>query len=778
MPTNKTYHKDHFKQKSGLKKNQISILVLTSFPEKECGIATFSNDLITSLTDKFSSSIQIVVCAIDHEKTVDEYTDPVEYVLNIADASSYSRLATDINSRKSFDAVLIQHEFGLFSGEYGEHLIQLMAKIDIPIFTTFHTILPTPNAHRKLIVKTIAQFSKNLIVMSENSKEILSQDYQIDQSVIKVIPHGTHLLSLKDPIKLKEKKNLSGKLVLSTFGLLSSGKSIETALTALPEILSDFPNLIYLIIGKTHPEVVKSEGEQYREKLVDLCDKLNITNNVRFINEFVTKNDLEDYLQLTDIYLFTSIDPNQAVSGTFAYAMACGCPIISTKIPQAIELLNNAGLVIDFSAPNQLAEAAKKMLRNPVYLKQLKLNALQTIRPTAWQNVAIKYMHVFREGLEMNNIPLIYNIPEYRTNHIYNTTTDIGIIQFSKVENPSFETGYTIDDNARALISMLDYYDITSDASALKVIPIYFNFIERMQQKNGSFLNYLNVDLVVTEQNYSENLEDANGRTIWALGTFMKHSHLYNFKYTFFIHQLIEKSIFFIDKLISPRAIAFSIKGLYQYNSVVNDKKIALLIEQLADKLVDCYSRNRESDWHWFEKTITYANSSIPEALIFAYYVTRKEKYANVAKESFDFLLALLYENDHFRVISNRTWHSKNSTRSYYGEQPIDVAYTIITLQIFNNCFPNEGYLEKMTIAFDWYLGKNQLNQIVYNPISGGCYDGLEEKEVNINQGAEATITYLMARNCMEKELRKVEQINLIENNTKQIKQLTHLENV
>lgn len=757
--------------------SKMKILVITSYPEKECGIATFSNDLIHSLTDKFAASIEVVVCAIDHEKTLDNYPSPVAYVLNIADATSYTRLASEINADNSFDGVLIQHEFGLFSGEYGEHLIQLMAKIDIPIFTTFHTILPAPNSHRKKIVQLIAQFSKQLIVMSESSKVILANDYQIQHDLITIIPHGTHLLSLKNAVDLKEKTDLSGKLVLSTFGLLSSGKNIETALMALPELLKEFPNVVYLILGKTHPEVIRSEGERYRNKLETLCETLAISKNVRFINEFVTKNELENYLQLTDIYLFTSIDPNQAVSGTFAYAMACGCPIISTKIPQAKALLNNAGIVIDFGASDQLAEAAKKMFRDPVYLKQMKLNALQTIRPTAWQNVAINYMMVFRKGLAIEKTPLIYQIPAYQPAHIFNTTTAIGIIQFSTVESPSLLSGYTIDDNARALIAMLDYYELTADEAALKVIPIYFNFIVRMHQDNGRFLNYLDVNLKLTEQNYNENLEDANGRTIWALGTFMKNSHLYNFKYTFFIHQLIEKSIPYMEELISPRAIAFSIKGLYQFNSVVNDIKIKLLIEQLADKLVHCYAQNREEDWHWFEKTITYANSSIPEALLLAFIATRNERYASVAKESFDFLLALLFEKDHFRVISNRTWHSKNKVRSFYGEQPIDVAYTIIALQTFDNCFPNAGYIEKMTIAFDWYLGKNQLNQIVYNPISGGCYDGLEEKEVNINQGAEATTTYLMARNCMENHMRKITQLNLKKINH-QYKQITHFENV
>jgi hypothetical protein len=294
-----------------------------------------------------------------------------------------------------------------------------------------------------------------------------------------------------------------------------------------------------------------------------------------------------------------------------------------------------------------------------------------------------------------------------------------------------------------------------------------------MQQKDGRFLNYLTVDLKVTDQNFKENLEDANGRAIWALGTFMFHSHLFDFKYTYFILELIEKAMPRIVELQSPRAIAFTIKGLSAYNRLVNEKSITLLIEQLADKLVVHYQANRTKDWYWFEATMTYANSLLPEALIIAYNATKKQEYMSVAKESFHFLLDVLFEGEHLRVISNRTWHSNTIERSQFGEQPIDVAYTIMALQTFNNCIPSVQYEEKMAIAFDWYHGKNQLNQIVYNPISGGCYDGLEETEVNINQGAEATVTYLMARNCMEQELRKTANIKL-----KNVTHLTQLKHV
>jgi hypothetical protein len=465
---------------------------------------------------------------------------------------------------------------------------------------------------------------------------------------------------------------------------------------------------------------------------------------------------LQEYLQLTDIYLFTSNDPFQAVSGTFAYAMGCGCPIISTKIPQAKDQLKSAGILIEFQDASQLAQAASYLLQNPKNLSQMKINALQNTRPSSWQNIAIQYMTLIEEELACEEIKeLKFKIPEFNLNHFFNATSEIGIIQFSVAELPDLESGYTLDDNARALIAISEYYELTEDKLSLDLIDIYFRFVENSQQSDGKFLNYVNRFNEYTDQNFKENLEDSNGRAIYALGIFMSHQKSHHQKYFSRIERLVENSMVHLKNLKSPRAIAFTIKGLYNYNLIINNKSTSRTILELADMLVDYYTKERQPDWHWYENSLTYANAIIPESLLYAYYVSNDSIFKEVAKESFDFLLDILFTKRHISVISNRTWYSKEKEVHPFGEQPIDVAYTIIALQEFGNCFEDHNYLYFMKTAFEWYLGHNHLSQIIYNPISGGCYDGLEHDHVNINQGAESTVTYLMARNSIEKEIRK-----------------------
>lgn len=749
---------------------RIEILLITSFPNRQCGIATFSQDLRNSLIEKFGKVLKVNVCAIENRNTECDYPIPVSYVLEADNIASYKKLAAALNSSDTIRVVLIQHEFGLFGGEYGEYLLHLLKEINLPIYTTFHTVLPNPTSKRLAIVQKIAEYSMAVIVMSRDSERILENEYNIDQQKIEIIPHGVHLVPLQNATLLKKKNKLENKKVLATFGLLSSGKSIETALFALPEIVKTYPDCIYLIIGKTHPEISKREGEKYRTWLHQLTDELGVSNNVRFINEFLTNQILHEYLQLTDIYLFTSNDPFQAVSGTFAYAMGCGCPIISTKIPQAVDQLKSAGILIEFQDAKQLAQAAIHLFQNPNKLEQMKLNALQNMRPASWQNVAIQYMTLIEEEIAAEEIKeMKYKVPDFNLNHFFNTTSEIGIIQFSVAEQPQLESGYTLDDNARALIAMTEYYSLTDDISVIGLIDIYFRFIESMQQKDGFFMNYVNKFNEYTEQNFNENLEDSNGRAIYALGVFMLHQKSFSTNYFSRIQRLMEKSLVNIRYFKSPRAIAFAIKGLYDYNEVFNDKNINKIIQELADNLIDNYSKNRQHDWHWYENSITYANAVIPESLLYAFYVSNDSIYKDVAKESFDFLLDILFVKKHLSVISNRSWYSKDKEVHPFGEQPIDVAYSIIALQEFNKCFNEKKYVAYMKTAFEWYLGNNHLNQIIYNPVSGGCYDGLEHDHVNINQGAESTVTYLMARICIEKEIiKQVEfaEILEIENST------------
>jgi glycosyltransferase involved in cell wall biosynthesis len=744
---------------------QLELLLISSFPERQCGIATFSEDFRNSLLEKFGGVLKISVCAIENEPVTDKFEDPITHILEAHNPTSYLKLAKNINRNSKIRGVIIQHEFGLFGGNYGDYLLFLLDHIELPVFVTFHTVLPNPSNERLEIVRKISERATNVVVMSENSANILQQEYKIEAAKIEIIAHGVHLTPLRNQNYLKAKYKLANKKVLSTFGLLSEGKSIETALYAIPEIIKNHPECVYLILGKTHPEIYKREGEKYRTFLHELADELGISSHVLFVNEFITLELLHEYLQLTDIYLFTSNDPFQAVSGTFAYAMGCGCPIISTKIPQAKDQLKSAGILIEFQDVSQLAQAANYLLQNPSNLAQMKINALQNTRPSSWHNVAIQYMTLIEEELASEEIKeLKFKIPEFNFNHFFNTTSQIGIIQFSTAELPDLESGYTLDDNARALIAMSEYYELTEDKAVLELIDIYFRFVENSQQSDGKFLNYVNRFNEYTDHNFKENLEDSNGRAIYALGIFMSHQKLHRQKYYSRIERLVENSMVHLKNLKSPRAIAFTIKGLYHFNLIINNKSTSRTILELADILVEYYTKERQPDWHWYENSLTYANAIIPESLLYAYYVSNDSIFKEIAKESFDFLLDILFTKRHISIISNRTWYSKEKEVHPFGEQPIDVAYTIIALQEFANCFEDHKYLSFMKTAFEWYLGHNHLGQIIYNPISGGCYDGLEHDHININQGAESTVTYLMARISVEKEIRKqVEVIEILE---------------
>lgn len=724
------------------------IVFITSYPPRECGIATYSQDLRNAMKEKFGGSFSLKVCALESKECDYDYPEEVKYKLQTQQENEFELLAQKINSDPNIAMVFLQHEFGLFGGDYGSYLLKFLMELNKPITITMHTVLPNPNEDLKNIVQRIAYYCDDIIVMTNNSAEILKRDYGIADKKINVISHGTHLVSPSlDRKNKKSKLNFSDRIVLSTFGLINEGKSIETALDALPKIIAKFPNVIYLIIGKTHPEVFKKEGEKYRDSLYQKVNELNLQNNVKFINKYLSLSELMDYLQRTDVYLFTAKDPNQAVSGTLAYAMACGCPVLSTPIPHAKEMLDGAGLNFDFQNSEQLSEAALKLLYEPKLMKEMSLNALHKINPTSWQNSAIAHINLVQKKSANKSTNLEYQLPKISLKHIKRLTTEHGMIQFSEVSNPDINSGYTIDDNARALVAMVNHYKIFRKESDLELIKIYLNFIIFCQKHDGSFLNYVDKYGNFTENNSNENLEDANGRAIWALGEFCSHAELFSEDLRNKANYAFLKALKTTTDYKSPRAISFIIKGLFEYNTTHKNSEIKQIIASLADNLVSKYAELSDENWQWYENYLTYANSVIPEAMLCAAISENNDLYKNIAKASFDFLLSITFKDGLIKVVSNIGWHQKGIEANVYGEQPIDVAYTVLALSRFYKSFnENEEYFDKMQSAFNWFLGKNHLNQIVYNPKTGGCFDGLEEKHINLNQGAESTVSYLMAR--------------------------------
>ncbi len=726
------------------------ILFITSYPPRECGIATYSQDLIKALNNKFSNSLSIKVCALESGEVNYFYPGEVKYTLKTSIATGYEKLAVNINNDDRIKIVLIQHEFGFFIVQE-QAFLQFLYTLSKPVVIVFHTVLPHPDELLTSKIQRIAAVCRSIIVMTHNSAGILTTDYGVPRGKISVIAHGTHLVPHLSKKFLKVKYGLKDRKVLSTFGLLSSGKSIETTIEALPAIVKQSPEVIFLIIGKTHPEVKKSEGEKYREMLEQKVEQYSLHDHVKFINDYLALPDLLEYLQLTDIYLFTTNDPNQAVSGTFVYAMSCACPIISTPIPHAREVLTeDTGIIFDFRNSQQLADGVLRLLNDEPLRKSISSNTLQKIVSTAWENSAVAHAMLF-EKIASNKITLQYNLPAINLHHVKHMTTDTGIIQFSKINQPDICSGYTLDDNARALVAMCMYFKLTGDEESIYDIHKYLGFIKRCLQPAGDFLNYVDQDNKFTIQNETVNLDDANGRAVWALGYLVSLIDLLPGEIITEAETILDQSLLRIGTVHSTRAMAFAIKGLYYYHSAIKSSDNLVLLKTLANRLVQMYRHESNEKWEWFEGYLTYANSILPEAMLYAWLLTGETIYKDIARSSFNFLLSQTFNENGIEVISNKNWLQKGQEAGHFGEQPIDVAYTIMTLSKFYDVLMDEDYCLKMETAFNWFLGNNRLHQIIYNPCTGGCYDGLEETHVNLNQGAESTVSYLMARLTMEK---------------------------
>jgi glycosyltransferase involved in cell wall biosynthesis len=724
------------------------IVFLSTFPPTQCGIATYTQDSINAIKKVYGDTIACEICEITKNGTVN--TDR-RLSIDSENILDYAIAAEEINKDSSVKLVHIQHEFGLFGGKLGNYLLNFLTNIEKPIVINFHSVMPNPNKELMAYVSILISYCTTVIVMTEASKKILIKHYNMDKNTIEYVPHGIHIVSYEAPKKIKKVFNLEDRIVLSTFGLLGSGKSIETALKALPEIIKHQPNVLYLVIGKTHPNNIINNRDDYRTYLEDLVRELHIENHVNFINRYLEIEELLSYLKATDVYLFTSKDPNQAVSGTFSYAMSCACPIVATSIPHTKEMLtSNAGILVDIGDSNQLAEATIKLLSNTKLRESMALAAFKKTRTSSWRNGALKQVNIYKKCIE-ENFEFNYKYPPIKLDHIKNMTTELGIVQFCKVSEPDISSGYTLDDNARALIAMCLHYRSFQKNSDISYINIYLTFIERCQKKSGTFINYVDKHNNVHIKNDYVNLEDSNTRAIWALGTVISMKKYLPNTIVQRATICLLKCYQWLNNILSPRSIGFAIKGLYLYYAVEKDASVKQLIENLSKNLITNYDINAKKKWKWFEEYMTYANSILPEAMLYTYKVTGNESYRRIAIESFDFLLSKMFVNNHFKVISNKSWYYKNTPPYPYGEQPIDATYTIQTLHLFYKNFKDPMYKTMMQTAFNWFLGKNHLNQIMYNPNTGGCYDGLEKENVNINQGAESTVCYLIARVIMEK---------------------------
>ncbi|MHA1291701.1 MAG: glycosyltransferase [Promethearchaeota archaeon] len=721
------------------------ILYLGTFPPRECGIATFTENLTSAMDEKFFPYIKSKIIALnDKNNDTYDYPDNVIFEINDSDISSYIEVAQKINEIDKIKLINIQHEFGIFGGEYGKYLISFIKHIKKPVVITFHSIIPNANKKLKKIVRILANKAKCIIVMAKIGINILRDDYGIEDKII-FIPHGTPNVPFISNSNIKKMLGYDNKIILSSFGMMNSGKGYEYILEALPEIIKQFPNVVYLIIGATHPVVKYHEGEKYRKYLEEKVIELGLQNNVIFNNKYLTVEEVIRLLIATDIYISSSLNPNQIVSGTLAYAMACGKVVISTPFLHALDVITpEKGILVKFRDSKSYADAILKVLSNPELKKKLERNVYECTRNTIWPNVALTHFKLFSNIItEIKSTKMAF--PKITLKYLKKLTDNFGMIQFAKYSTPDKLSGYTLDDNARALLAFTMHYNLFKDSNNLEYIQRYLEFINYTLKNDNKMYNVVDCDRNIKQDGWSE---DAHGRAMWALGYLISSKKIpENLKKKGRV--IFEKGLNVVNSFKSPRAIAFIIIGLYFYSKEYEVK--SSLIQKFADFLIGLYKNSSNHDWKWFEKYLTYSNSKLSESLMYAFKATNNRKYLKIATISLEFLINNTFTDDKFAPIGQNGWYFKGQPKAEFDQQPVDVASTVQTLIVAYKITKEEKYLKQAIIAFEWFLGRNHLNQVVYDETTGGCCDGIKKFSVNMNQGAESSISYLLARLTLEK---------------------------
>jgi glycosyltransferase involved in cell wall biosynthesis len=727
-------------------KNKKCVLYLGTFTPRECGIATFTRDLITAMDNKYYPSLKSEVIALNDNNNIYNYGDKVCLQIEEGSIRDYKKAAIEINKRKDVKIISIQHEFGIFGGEQGSYLISFLNSIKKPVVVTLHSVVPNPDDCKKEIIQEIYKKSSAIIVMAKEAVNILEKDYGIEDFNKKIffVPHGVPEVSSYYK-NIKEKINLKNRTILLTFGLINEGKGITYAIKALPNIVKKYPEIIYLVLGETHPKVRKKEGEAYRNRLIKLVNDLGLKDNVKFNNKYLTLKEIITYLCAADIYISPSLDKNQIVSGTLSYALGCGKTIISTSTIYAKEVLSEKrGVLVDFRNPESVEKALINLLSDNELRAKMGKSSYEFGRKMVWPNVAAEYLRIFNKISKIRE-DVIKKFPVIKLNHLIALTDDTGIMQHAKHSIPDRKNGYTLDDNARALIVATKHYNIFRSEKSLKLINVYLSFLHYVQKKDGKFHNFLDYNKKFLDE---EGSEDSFGRSLWACGQVIQSSIHHNTKAT--AKFIFDNALESIGSVRSPRAKAFSIIGLHHYHRVYNNQDIVDKVKKLANSLIDSYKKNSSQEWKWFEPYLTYSNGKLSEALFLAYDMTKNEEYLTVAKESLDFLLKVLIVDGDLMLIGNEKWYRKDKERSFYDQQPVDASSMVqVCLSAYEVTKNKDHYLNAI-LAFNWFLGKNSVNIKVYDDSTGGCFDGLSKTHINLNQGAESTISYLLARLNLE----------------------------
>ena len=744
----------------------MKIITIGNYPPRKCGIATFTENLVNSIKNAanlYGDVFDIEIIAMNNPGQEHVYPSIVSRTIVDNNIDDYIKAANYINS-SNFDICLVQHEFGIFGGRSGLYLLSLLKKISIPIITTCHTVLEQPSFHEKEIMKEIGNISSKIIVMNSIAIGILNDVCNIPEEKVALIEHGVPDFSKMNRRELSKHSNFANRDILLTFGLLSKNKGIELAIKSLPKVVEQHPNILYIILGKTHPNVVKASGEKYRDNLKSIVKKLHLEDNVMFVDKFVQEKELMEYLSIADIYITPYYNKAQITSGTLSYAVAAGAAVISTPYLHAEEVLSKGrGRLFDFGDIPELSNQIIDLLDNPITTNQIKRNAFSYGQTCTWVKVGNKYLNCFSDILHYNKKQKNYSkeyfskeVPEFSLEHFHRLNDNTSIIQHANNSIPNLDSGYCVDDTTRALIAAVMSYNHDNDKKILPYIYRYLSFLEYMQTRDGHFYNFLSYNRTKVTNDISE---DALGRAIWSLGLTVRYAP--NESIRQFAKDILHKSLKNSRKL-NLRGFANSIIGFYHYLKYQpdNDEYINNLV-LMADKINDEYNNNQTADWDWFENVLAYDNALLPLSLFLAYKITSDEKYLVTARKTTSFLDKQCFENDNLSIIGNNPWYRKGGIRSKFDQQPVDAMAMVLLYETIYKQFHESYYLDKLEKSFQWFLGRNDLCITLYDEETKGCCDGLKDDSVNTNQGAESTLAYIISWLTFE-QISEIKEIKFI----------------
>ena len=742
------------------------IAVIGNYLPRQCGIATFTTDLCAAISAEYGTARLLALPVNDTDEGYD-YPARVRWSLAQDDLASYQQAAEFLNFN-NIDMVCLQHEYGIFGGPAGSHILHLLRHLKMPVVTTLHTVLREPDPNQLMVMEEIAELSDRLIVMSQLSSQFLQEIFKVPGSKIDMVPHGVPDLPFLDPNFYKDRFRVEGKAVLLTFGLLSPNKGIENVIQALPQILSKHKNVVYIVAGATHPHILRREGDQYRASLQALAKEVGVEAQVIFHNRFVAPEEMVEFIGAADIYITPYRHEAQVVSGTLAYALGAGKAIISTPYWHAIELLDDRrGALVPFQNPGAIAQKTIELLDTPAIRHAMRKRAYLFAREMVWKRVAQGYMESFSrvrsDRMETPQVQFsaraihksLNQMTTLKLNHMHRLTDDTGMLQHAIFTVPNRGEGYTTDDNARALVFavLLEQMDkkplgsaepATTDSVALDSSCRYLSFLEHaFNAGKGRFRNFLGYD---RRWNEHEGSEDSHGRALWGLGTVLGRSKDEGLRSA--AGRLFEFSLPAIMEFKSPRAWAYALLGIQEYlDSYAGDRDAQKVRSALARRMLEMYESIRRSDWKWFEDVVAYGNARLPQALLLVGSACADDHMVSAGLESLDWLMEtqICETNGHFVPIGSQGFYRQGGEKARFDQQPIEAAGAVSACLQAYRITRDGRWRNRAWSAFNWFLGDNDLQVPLYDSVTGGCRDGLHPDRANQNQGAESTLSFLMA---------------------------------